>query len=703
MEAENRTAPRNRFRFGIVASYAIATFLFAFPVEAFYLSVRQHVVPVTTSLFSQEENQDDQDSPIGKDEQSSQPSLRRYQGGMIPPAVIAAKLEPTSNFVKLNGIETSINRGEDIESSGMFRPNVETKSDNENSNSPLPMRVDESTITSTYVIGGMIGTETTTKITAKVDENKAGTEATPKKALKETKAKVAVKLKRYKVSPVQNIDAEAEEVENAQEELDESKEIKKKLESSEQTSEADTIKKTEEEIQSKDPETIDNTKKEIEIKPQEVQTSKANARTTVEEKDAKEIESTIKISETTEISGTKKFKRLDVSTLEQKEDEKLKAIQTKIQVRKEQQVELEKMEQDLLRKADEIKERTEALLRLEGEFARAEIAIRNDGDTSEQIPERETNEEIPHYSPREYNALSWEEKQKLREARAVIRGTSNSSDHHILGPVIVDLGYKRVHVVSSGRLGTIPIWKKQRTFKYDRAQRMAVEKKEQMHLGFPGIICLHEDAGGKLSIIDGQHRVGMMLALRESRKKFKRGEFEEDPEGEHEKLWNEQEKYFQNILVEVYSESSTGNSTQTAAKDIDYTKQVFQEINKAEPMALIDEEGLASESELKIISEAVSTLQHLYENMFIPSQRCRPPNANVNNFCNGIFGSNLLKRHEELTTGKELADWLVTQNAAMGELYEMDSEKQQLIAADAWMKASKNGFYLGLESSWLYK
>jgi hypothetical protein len=36
---------------------------------------------------------------------------------------------------------------------------------------------------------------------------------------------------------------------------------------------------------------------------------------------------------------------------------------------------------------------------------------------------------------------------------------------------------------------------------------MAKDKKSSMEFGFPGVICLYEDENGKLSIIDGQHRV----------------------------------------------------------------------------------------------------------------------------------------------------------------------------------------------------
>ena len=707
MESHYKIAPRNRFKVAILASYFTAIFLFVFPAEAFYLSVRQQG-SVTSSLFSQEENQDAQDSQTGKDAQTSEPSLRRYQGGMIRPVVIAAKPEPTSNFMKVNGQDTSLSRRDGTESSRMFRPTVVRTNDDENVNSPQPLTVDESTIYTTCITGGMIGAQTGIgDIAEKEEENKAETqtEAAPNKALKETKVEAAVEMD--PLVEMEPSDAEAAEMETTAEKLEESRDIEQNLGSSEERI------TEEEEPREKEAEETREEETEMEKQPQEDQTSKSNNSTNthkaVENKVAETTEPILDESKTNENSETEEVKptNLDVSALEQ-EDEKLEAIHAKIQLRKQQQVELEKMEADLLRKTEEIMRRKEELLRLEEEFVLAEKASKNDDKTSGEIPEKEREEEIPYYSPKEYSALSPEQKAKLREARAAMRKTDNSpSDdangndliHPILGPAVVDLGYKRVHVVSSGRLGTIPVWKKQRTYRYDRVQRMAAEKGKQMHLGFPGIICLYEDTEGKLSIVDGQHRVGMMQALRESRKKFKQGEVGEEPD----ETWNEQEKYFQNILVEVYSEASTGYATQASNKDIDYAKQVFQEINKAQPIALIDGQDFASETERKIISEAVSILKDLYGDMFISSRRCRPPNANVDNLRNSILGSKVLKRHKELTTGKELADWLVTQNSVVGELYEMDSERQQLIEPNAWLKASNNGFYLGLESSWLYK
>ena len=70
-----------------------------------------------------------------------------------------------------------------------------------------------------------------------------------------------------------------------------------------------------------------------------------------------------------------------------------------------------------------------------------------------------------------------------------------------------------------------------------------------------------------------------------------------------------------------------------------------------------------------------------------------------------IFGANILKRHK-ITTSKQLVEWLFEQNASLGDEYENDKDedgKRSLLSNKQWSKASKSNFYLGLESTWLYK
>ena len=71
--------------------------------------------------------------------------------------------------------------------------------------------------------------------------------------------------------------------------------------------------------------------------------------------------------------------------------------------------------------------------------------------------------------------------------------TSESDDSHpILGHPVVDMGYKRVHVVSAKQLATIRVWKKQRIYRHNRSETMAQDKLKTLHLGMPGIIGLYE-------------------------------------------------------------------------------------------------------------------------------------------------------------------------------------------------------------------
>ena len=215
------------------------------------------------------------------------------------------------------------------------------------------------------------------------------------------------------------------------------------------------------------------------------------------------------------------------------------------------------------------------------------------------------------------------------------------------------------------------------------------DKLKSMKLGFPGVVCLHEDTLGKLSILDGQHRVGMLAALREERKK--QAKATNTPIPDHEIAM------FDNVLVEVYRQDP-----QTSVSASEHAQAVFLEINKSEPVKLVDLPGVAPTIDGAVITKAVDLLRNQYPEMFSPSQKCYVPNVNEDNFRNNIFGANILNRHK-LKSSKELLDWLVVKNAALGEKYENNEKNRMLISKRAWKKTSANRFYLGLESSWLYK
>lgn len=246
------------------------------------------------------------------------------------------------------------------------------------------------------------------------------------------------------------------------------------------------------------------------------------------------------------------------------EKEKMSTVEAEIEKREQQQAALDAMEEDLRNRVVEIEAEKERILKLESEI----VSVREKQDA---FPVDATSQ-FPRLSPKEYRDLSNEEKLKLKEQRNLIRPISNRTSsteiHPVLGPIISDLGYKRIHLVSSGKLGTVPVWNKNRIYRNDRARAMALRKMKSMHLGFPGVICVHEALDGKLSILDGQHRVGMMASMREKRNK--------DMEATG-KVY-EDDSMFDKVLVEVYPQR--GESAEKHAEEL------FLEINKAEPVKL---------------------------------------------------------------------------------------------------------------------
>ncbi|KAL3931659.1 MAG: hypothetical protein SGBAC_011206 [Bacillariaceae sp.] len=340
-------------------------------------------------------------------------------------------------------------------------------------------------------------------------------------------------------------------------------------------------------------------------------------------------------------------------------------LQSIIDKREKQKVELAKVEDSLRVRLEEIEtqkkliaDKSEALQTAESEPAALEAPkAEEESDKEEVTTEVETKEEQP------------------KDAASV---------HPVLGPMVCDMGYKRIYLTSSETLGTLPIWKKQRIYRHSRARSMALDKAKNMGNGFPGAIGLAEDSEGNLSVLDGQHRIGMMQLLRE---------MENDKEGT---LSSELVEYFDKVLVEVFP-----NLNAESLEDDKHAESVFLEINKAEPVKLVDMPGVASARDNKIITQAVQRLEEQFPKMFSASQKCLVPNVNIDNMRNNIFGANIMKRHR-LRSGKQLFDWLLVQNAAVGASYELDPRRREAISESAWQKASANAFYLGLESSWLY-
>lgn len=280
---------------------------------------------------------------------------------------------------------------------------------------------------------------------------------------------------------------------------------------------------------------------------------------------------------------------------------------------------------------------------------------------------------------------------------SVQENLTTESVHPILGPIVLDLGYKRIHIVSAKSLASIPVWNKQRIYRHDRVKAMANDKLKTLSIGMPGIIGLHEDKNGKLSILDGQHRVGMMNVLQE---KLSKENTKKDVTADAESAFD-----FDRILVEVYPQSPDHlNVTED-----NHATEIFLEVNKAEPVKLIDMPGVVKKSEYKIINEAANTLYESYRDMFSSSAKCRPPHLNIDNLRDAIFASNVISRHT-IKSSKQLEKWMLQKNHDLQTKYgsneggDMDSIlKKNNITKTAYEKAAKYHFYLGLESSWLYE
>ena len=66
-----------------------------------------------------------------------------------------------------------------------------------------------------------------------------------------------------------------------------------------------------------------------------------------------------------------------------------------------------------------------------------------------------------------------------------------------------------------------------------------------------------------------------------------------------------------------------------------------------------------------------------------------------------MFAANCIKRHN-MKSSKDMMAWLLQQNEILKQKYDKDSNLRNSVNEQAWKKAKKNDFYLGLESSWLY-
>jgi hypothetical protein len=246
--------------------------------------------------------------------------------------------------------------------------------------------------------------------------------------------------------------------------------------------------------------------------------------------------------------------------------------------------------------------------------------------------------------------------------------------HPILGKCIADLGYKRVHLISIEKLIHIPVWEKQRIYRHERAIQMAKDKRKTVHLGLPGVMGIHENIDtGDLRILDGQHRIGMLAILSEQNKNNAADQFKDKP-----------------VVVEVYP-----------LADANHVKELFTEINRAEPVKLVDMPGVMKDESRQILNDAAASMKELYPEMFKPSERCRPPHLNIDNLREALFVASVLDRHS-IKSAAALVDWMKAENNRLKEEYQKEAVRSK-VSEKVMEKADANQFYLGLESTWYAK
>ena len=151
---------------------------------------------------------------------------------------------------------------------------------------------------------------------------------------------------------------------------------------------------------------------------------------------------------------------------------------------------------------------------------------------------------------------------------------------------------------------------------------------------------------------------------------------------------------FENILVEVFP-------AQEDQSEDSQPKEIFLEVNKAEPVKLVDLPGVAKAKDRNIINEVAERLREKFPEMFSESQRCRSPHLNVDNLRDALFASKIIEKHS-LKTSKALEEWILERNEILATEFQ-EEENRKLVSANALKKAERLRFYLGLDSSWLYK
>lgn len=345
-----------------------------------------------------------------------------------------------------------------------------------------------------------------------------------------------------------------------------------------------------------------------------------------------------------------------------------------------------------------------------------------------------------------------EEKKEAKEEEKAVSIEAAQRQHALLGQELADLGYKRVYLCSVGSLADLPVWEKQRVFREARSRNIAKDLGKRMRDGFvtlPGVITLIkkggfaddveqqpvslEDERASLAVVDGQHRIGAlaMLAaegtLDASLPRVIVEVFpDNDTEAEAEADGRDAARAAADATTTAAKEKSTSKkttATMTAKKKSKtnaYASQIFADINKAEPVKLVDlpgSSGGASEVHKEALSVAVESISSAHAAMFKPSQRCRQPHLNADNLRDDLYQAGVISRLElddvadVEVVAAALEAWILERNAELGRR----SEEEWLAAWNgpegkdapaSWKKAvekaGKHGLWIGMDRSWLW-
>lgn len=260
---------------------------------------------------------------------------------------------------------------------------------------------------------------------------------------------------------------------------------------------------------------------------------------------------------------------------------------------------------------------------------------------------------------------------------------SQSTDHAVYGALLSDFGYKKLYRADPCQLWTSTLlWERQRAFRDDRAAMIAKAKAASLVGGWPGSIAVVERGQNGGIVVDGQHRLGAAWLLSQQQKIMP--------------------KSLSEIVVEVYPEAEDAR-----------VFELFAEINKCEPVALVDMpsdvvEGGATRDDREAIDAAAIRLKSRYADMFKPSRACRPPHVNVDVLRDEIHKSGILRHLEQQK--QSLDDWIEMRNRDLAALpYRKWHDDPSLrcraftkAAIDnALAKATKFNFFLGLTWAWL--